>query len=461
MTHTTQDTNVVEALAARVSGPVLSPAEDGYDTERTGLQLLGRHRPTAVVGAADADDVRAAVAVAADRGLRVAVQASGHGVGVPLDGGVLISTRRLAGVRVDPDRRTAWVEAGTPWARVVAAAAEYGLAPLSGSAPGVGAVPYTLTGGVGLLARARGYAADHVTRLDVVTADGLARRVTEREEPDLFWALRGGGGAFGVVTGMEIGLFPLERLYGGSLFFDVDGAPEILDAWRAWTATVPEELTSGLTKLVLPDVPGVPAPLRGRHVAQVAVAWAGRPDRGPAVVEPLRAAGPILRETLGELPYARSGEVYAEPDRPHGFRSRNLLLDGLDPAATARLTEMTGPGLPFMAVVGLRHLGGALARRPDPSAAVGHRDAAYSLTVITANGGGEEDPGARELRDGAAALFSGRAVGRSLGFSFGPLGDAEVREAFAPEVFRRLSRIRGAYDPDEVVLSNHRIPPLV
>ncbi|WP_262391571.1 hypothetical protein [Nocardiopsis sp. CNR-923] len=117
---------------------------------------------------------------------------------------------------------------------------------------------------------------------------------------------------------------------------------------------------------MFPDVPGVPEPLRGRHVAQVVVAWAGRPNRGPAVVEPLRAAGPILTQTLGELPYARSGEVYAEPDQPHGFRSRNLLLDGLDPTATARLTEMTGSELPFTAVVGLRHLGGALARRPSP-----------------------------------------------------------------------------------------------
>ncbi|WP_116247122.1 FAD-binding oxidoreductase [Nocardiopsis sp. FIRDI 009] len=458
MTQTTQDTNVARALVARVSGPVLSPAEDGYDAERAGLQLLGGHRPAAVVGAADARDVGVAVAVAADHGLRVAVQASGHGVGVPLDGGVLISTRRLAEVRVDPDRHTAWVAAGAPWARVIAAAAEYGLAPLSGSAPGVGAVPYTLTGGVGLLGRTHGYAADHVRRFDVVTADGRSRRVSAEEEPDLFWAVRGGGGSFGVVTGMEIALFPVDRFYGGSLYLDADRAPEILDAWRSWTEAVPEELTSGLTKLVLPDAPGVPGPLRGRHVAQVAVAWAGRPERGPAVVEPLRSAGPVLMDALGELPYAESGGVYAEPDRPHGYRSRNLLVDGLDPAATARLTELTGPGLPFTAVVGLRHLGGALARPPERPNAVGHRDAAYSVTVLTV--GGEDGPERRALRDEVASLLADRARGRSLGFSFGPLTDAEVRDAFAAEDFDRLSRIRAGYDPREVILPNHRIPPL-
>ncbi|WP_241479592.1 hypothetical protein [Nocardiopsis lucentensis] len=214
-----------------------------------------------------------------------------------------------------------------------------------------------------------------------------------------------------------------------------------------------------MTKLVLPDVPGVPEPLRGRHVAQVALAWAGRPERGPAVVEPLRAAGPILMDTLGEIPYAESGGVYAEPDHPHGYRSRNLLVDGLDPAATARLTELTGPGLPFTTVVGLRHLGGALARPPEHPNAVGHRDAAYSVTVLTV--GGDDGAEARALRDGAASLFDGHVLGRSLGFSFGPLTDAEVREAFAPEDFHRLSRIRAAHDPHEVVLANHRIPPLV
>ncbi|MEE2046694.1 FAD-dependent oxidoreductase [Nocardiopsis tropica] len=206
-----------ESLAALVAGPVHAPGSEGYETARTGMQLLDRHLPVAVVEAQDAGDVRAAVAWAAGRGLRVAAQLTGHGLGSGLGGGetvagdgeggterrqegaagaggdrppagVLIATGRLRGVRVDPGRATAWVGAGSTWQDVIDAAAPYGLAPLSGSAPGVGAVSYTLGGGVGLLARRYGFAADHVARLDMVTADGRLREVTEEAEPELFWA---------------------------------------------------------------------------------------------------------------------------------------------------------------------------------------------------------------------------------------------------------------------------------
>lgn len=207
----------VDVLADRTSGPVRAPRTDGYDEERAGFQLLAAHRPALIAGAAGAQDVRAAVEFAAEHDVRVAVQAGGHGLSDGMAGGVLISTRRMSGVRVDPQARTAWVEAGASWRHVIEAAAAHGLAPLSGSFPGVGAVSYTLGGGVGLMARRYGFAADHVRRIGPVTADGKLRHVTEETEPDLFWALRGGGGNFGVVTGMEIELMPVARLYGGGL----------------------------------------------------------------------------------------------------------------------------------------------------------------------------------------------------------------------------------------------------
>lgn len=457
MTITARASALAGALSNQVSGPVSTPASDRYDSERTGLQQLGRHRPSLVVGATGTEDVRAAVAAAGDHRLPAAVQASGHGTGLPLDGGVLIATGRLAGVRVDPARRTAWVGAGARWADVVRAAAEYGLAPLSGSAPGVGAVPYTLGGGVGLMARRYGFAADRVRSLELVTVDGRVRRVDAEHDPALFWALRGGGGSFGVVTGMEIGLVPVRRIYGGSLFFDAGS--DILHAWHEWTRDAPEDLTSGMTVLVLPDVPGVPEDLRGRHTAQVAVAWTGPVGRGPDAVAPLRKAAPVLMDTMRELPYAESGTVYAEPDRPHGYRSRNMLLSDLDPAAAAELLRRTGPALPFMAVVGLRHLGGALARGPKAPNAVGHRDAAYMLNVLTV---AEDDDTAdmASLRSGAASLFTGHTLGRSLNFSFGPLAPEEVREAFTPADFDRLARVKADVDPGDLVRANHPIPPL-
>ncbi|WP_017573872.1 FAD-binding oxidoreductase [Nocardiopsis halotolerans] len=453
-------------LAGHVSGPVHAPGTDAYDATRTGMQRLDRHRPDAVVEAADAGDVRAAVAWAAKRGLRVAAQLTGHGLGAGMEGGVLVATRRMDGVRVDPDRRTAWVGAGATWQAVIEAAAPHGLAPLSGSAPSVGAVSYTLGGGVGLLARRYGFAADHVRRVDLVTADGRLREVTEGGDPDLFWALRGGGaGAFGVVTGMEVGLFPVTRVYGGSLFLDVTAEPGALEVWRRWTASVPEELTSGVSMLVYPDVEGVPGPMRGRQVAQVSLAWSGPPEEGPKVVEPLRSAAPVLMDTLRELPYAESGAVFDEHHDPAGFRGRNVLVDGLDEGALAELTRMTGAA-PFFCVVSLRHLGGALARGPETANAVGHRGAAYSLTVMTFAGTGasenpeeaEDTEAMRELREEAVALFDEHAVGRSFTLGFGPMDEQEVREVFDARDRARLTRVRAAHDPRGMFHSNRPIP---
>ncbi|WP_435111804.1 FAD-binding oxidoreductase [Nocardiopsis synnemataformans] len=455
---TTSDTDTLGDLAGRVSGPVHAPGTDAYDEARTGMQLLDRHRPDAVVEAVDAQDVRAAVAWASERGLRVSAQLTGHGLGAGMVGGVLVVTRRLNGVRVDPGRSTAWVEAGATWRTVTDAAAEHGLAPLSGSSPGVGAVSYTLGGGVGLLARRYGFAADHVRRVDLVTAGGRLRQITKDSDPDLFWAVRGGGaGAFGVVTGMEIDLFPVARIYGGSLLLDAGTEPGALEAWRRWAETVPEEMTSGTSVMVYPDVEGVPEPMRGRQVAQVSVAWSGPVEEGAKAVEPLRSAAPVLADTLRELPYGESGAVFDEHHDQAGFRGRSVLVDRLDGEALAELARMTGEA-PFFCVVWLRHLGGALAREPRVANAVGHRGAAYALTVLTF-AEAEDTEGMRDLRERAAALFEPHAVGRSFTLGFGPMDEAEVRETFDERDHARLARVKAEYDPHAMFHSNRPIPP--
>ncbi|GII93985.1 FAD-binding oxidoreductase [Sinosporangium siamense] len=446
-----------QRLAARSHGPVYAPGDKEYDGERTGFQLLDPHRPAVIVAATGAGDVRSAVEFAAETRTPLAVQAAGHGHAAP-GTGMLISTRRMSAVRVDPRARTAWVEAGATWRHVVEAAAPYGMAPLSGSFPGLGAVPYTLGGGVGLLARRFGFAADHVRRLDVVTLDGRLREVTAAAEPDLFWALRGGGGDFGVVTGMEIDLFPVARIYGGTLFFDAGRVPDVLDGWRRWTADVPEGMTSGVTALPYPDLPVLPAPLRGRHVAQIHVCYAGPAEEGRDLVEPLRSLGPVLLDTLRDLPYAESGKVFDEPDRPHAYRSRNLLVSDLRPQALADLTKAAGPSAPVMTVVGLRHLGGALAREPHVANAVGHRGAAYAVTTLSPVESGEEEKVGETHRD-ALAPFAGEALGRSLNFSFGALGGDEIRSAFAPGDYDRLVKLKAEHDPHGLLQANHRIPP--
>lgn len=454
----TTDQHTRHPLSTTTNGRVHTSSSPEYDAVRTGFQLREPHRPAAVVVAADAADVQAGVTYARDHDAPFAVQATGHGLATPMDGGVLIGTHRMTGVHVDATARRAWVEAGATWRHVIEAAAPHGLAPLSGSLPGVGAVSYTLGGGIGLLARRYGFAADHVHRLDLVTADGKLRHVTSQSEPDLFWALRGGGGNLGVVTGMEINLMPVARIYGGGLFFDAEQVPDVLETWRRWTTGVPDEMTSAVAMLPFPDLPAVPEPLRGRHVAQIQVCYAGPERDGERLVASLRTSGPLVRDTVRELSYADSGSVFDEPDSPHAYRSDNVLLDDLDPSALATLPERAGPAAPVMCVVGLRHLGGALARQPDIPSAVGHRQARYSLTVLSPITPDNEIT-AREVHQRALAPFRTSAAGRSLNFSYGPLGEREIRDAFEPQDYDRLAAVADRYDPHTLLACNHPVSP--
>ncbi|GAA4937086.1 FAD-binding oxidoreductase [Streptomonospora halophila] len=457
-THSTRKTDL-NRLEERTAGPVHRPGAEGYDRACTGYQLLEPHRPRAVVEAAGAADVQAAVRAAAEDGVPVAVQATGHGRASALGGGVLVSTRGMAGVEVDAGAATARVEAGATWGRVVEAAAEHGLAPLSGSMPGVGAVSYTLGGGVGLLARRYGFAADRVRRVEAVTADGRLRTADAEREQELFWALRGGGGSFGVVTALEIGLVRLRRVFGGGLYFDLAERPDAVAAWSRWTRSVPEETTSAVTLLVMPDSAGVPEGMRGRHLAQVRLCHAGPAEQGRRLARELVAlAGEPVRSTLRELDYSESGAVFDEPEVPHGYRSQNLLVDSLTEGAGQELVRRAGPDAPLMCVVGLRHLGGALAREPEGAGAVGHRGAAYLASVLSpVESGGEAE--AADLHRRVLAPVAGQAVGRSLNFSFGPAAPEDVASCFAPADYRRLRRVKAAYDPDDRIRANHPVPP--
>jgi hypothetical protein len=434
----------------RIKGPVFRPGEDGYDSERAGFQAGVPERPELVVGAAVPEDVAAAVAYAAARGLPVGVRATGHGLDVPTTGGVLVSTGRMDGVRIDPDSGTAWVEAGVRWKSVVAAAAPHGLAPLSGSAPHVGAVGYTLGGGLGLLSREFGYAADHVRGLEVVTADGRLRRVDPDTDPDLFWALRGGRDNFGVVTGMEFGLLPVRELYGGALTFDATGdvevAARVLATWREWTATAPESVGSSVGLVPLPDLPAIPEPLRGRYLAQIRLASTVDPAEGEALVAPLRAIGPRLTDTVRALPYTEAGSIYQDPTDPAPFSGTNAMLRELDPAVPGLVLELAGPDAPVRCVVDVRHLGGALARPPEVPSAVGHRDAAYLVNVVSPLAGPDAAAAAggthRRLMDALAPW----TVGRFLSFLAGG-SPADPAELYAPADRARLVTLKAAHDP--------------
>ncbi|WP_449351133.1 FAD-binding oxidoreductase [Streptomyces shaanxiensis] len=406
---------------------------DEVSSFQTGFAL----RPDRVFPVRSQDDVVAAVRHAADARLPVTVLATGHGLPGAVEGGVLISTRHMDRVTIDAGARTARVQAGVRWGDVVAAAAPHGLAPLNGSAPGVGAVSYTLGGGLGILAREFGYAADHVRSLDVVTGDGRPRHVTPDSE--LYWGLLGGGHRLGVVTELEIGLVPVRTLYGGSLAFDgreVDPAAA-LRTYEEWTRTVPDRLTSSFAAVPYPDLPALPPHLRGRYVLSVRVAYTG--TDGERLLAPLRQIGPVLADTLREMPYADSHTIHSDPDVPHSYYGDSAVLSELDVERAGELLGRTGPDAGAMVVVQINHLGGALAR-PAPNS-VPYREGRFLVRLLTMG----ERRRARALLDPAFALLAPVTLGRSVNFAFGAgdrtegLHDAETRE--------RLAELESRYDP--------------
>ncbi|MDA3648894.1 FAD-binding oxidoreductase [Saccharopolyspora indica] len=434
------------------------PTDDRFAAEISGFQTFRGRRPDVVVAATGAEDVRVAVEFAARRGLAVAVQSQGHGVAAEVAGGVLISTGRMGGVRIDAERRTAWFEAGVQWGSVVQAAAEFGLAPLSGSAPHVGAVSYTLGGGLGHLARRYGYAADHVRAVEIVTADGQLRRVTAESDPELHWALCGAGGNFGVVTGMEVDLFPVPELFGGALYFDAHQVEDVLTTWQRWTRDLPGEMTSSVALVPFPDVPALPEPLRGRHVAHVRIAHAGDPAEGERLVEPLRAVGPRLIDSVRVMPYREVGTICNDPVQPMPYVTTNAMLREIDDAAIKILLDLVGPGAPQRCVVEIRHLGGALSQ---PAAnCVGNRDAAYVLGLNSKVDDNTADAANTLQNHVMDEMRHWSTGGRCLNFLAGGSANPEdVRAAYDAPDYTHLQTLKSTYDPTNTFRLNHNIPP--
>jgi FAD/FMN-containing dehydrogenase len=434
----------------------LTATDPGYDTERAGYNLSVDHKPEVVVPAASVADVVAAVRYATDRGLGVAVQATGHGPSRSADGQVLITTSRLDGITIDPVARTARVEAGVRGGALVRAAAEHGLAPLNGSSPEVGVVSYHLGGGLGILGRSLGWAVDHVRAIELVTADGELRRVTAPTEPELFWALRGGGrGRFGVVMAIEIDLHPVSRLYGGGMHFAAGTAERALATWAGWTRTVPETMGSSVLLIRMPGLPFLPDVLRGRYVVHLRFAYTGSAADGERLVRPFRELGPVT-DTVAEMPYAAVGTIHAEPTTPVPFHARNAMLRTFDADAVEELLRHAGPdaGAPYL--VELRHTGGALGRPGVVPSALARRDGQFVLYA----GAAAEPPQVPAVRAAFERLFTGMAPwgtgGVCVNFLSGPdISAAQLDSGYLPGDPERLAAVKRAIDPRDVFRTHH------
>ena len=426
---------VARRLSGRLDGAMHLPGETGYDALRRPPFAPLDPWPVVVVEAARPGDVQAVVAAARDDGLPLAVQSTGHGTTVASDGGILLRTSRMASVLVDPDRQLARVGPGARWEDVLAAAAPFGLAPLCGSAPSVGVTGFTLGGGVGWLSRRYGFAADSVLRAQVVTADGRRLTASPNEHPHLFWALRGGGGNFGVVTSLEFRLYPVAQVYAGTAHFAIDRAAETLARYRDWATKVPDELSTAILLTRLADSPDVSEPLRGKPVLTIKAMYAGAPAEAERLLRPLRdAAGPALFDDVRPRSFARTAMGGTRPQQLN-------LVDALPDPLLDLLVDAAEQG----PTVEVRHWGGAMAQAGADAGPVGHRAAPFSVIVDA------------DLPDAAEAMRPYSTGGSFLNFLQDP---ARVETAYTPADFRRLRTVKSTYDPDNVFCLNHNIPPL-
>jgi len=408
-------------------GALHLPGEAGYELQRQALNPALDPRPAIVAEASDAVDVQTAVLAAREHELAFSVQATGHGTHVANDDGLLVKTGAMAGVVVDPQRRVARVGAGARWGQVLRAAAPFGLAPLSGSSPDVGVVGYTLGGGIGWLGRKHGFAADSVTGADVVTADGRRLSVSADRHPELFWALRGGGPGFGVVTTLEFALHPVAEVYTGVAHFPIERARETLAAYRDLTASAPDELSTALLLTRLED---------GRRVVALKAMHAGPAEDAERLLAPLRAvAGPALHDGFATQRYADAAMGGTPP--------RHLdLVETLPDALLDTLVDVAEDRT--VGTVELRHWGGALSTAGPDAGPVSHRGAQFSVIVDA------------QIPAIAEALRPHAHGGSFLNF----LADTtRTADAFTRGNHFRLREIKRAYDPCNVFGAGHAVQP--
>jgi FAD/FMN-containing dehydrogenase len=420
-------TSAITSLRSAVRGQVYEPGGDEYDQARQTWNRRVEQRPALIVRAEGPADVRAAVSGAGGHGVPIAVQSTGHGTHVPADGALLIKTSDMAGVLIDPGRRTARVGPGVRWEQVIAAAAQVGLAPLSGSSPDVGVAGYTLGGGLGWLSRAYGFAADSLLRASLVTAGGRQVTVSRASHPDLFWALRGGGGNFGIVTSLEFRLYPVTRVYAGIAYFRFERAAETLARYREWSASEPDKLTTAVMLIGKPSEPGLDGP-----VLAIRALYAGPAAAARRALCPLwEAAGTPVRDGMREMAFA---QVRGIPSvAPRNFQMAAELPDPLieDLVAAAR----------DEASVEIRHWGGAIAAAGQDAGPAGHRDVPFSVVM-----------------DGSPEVFASIRAYPADGSFLNFLHETDrTRTAYTPANYRRLRDVKGAWDPDNVFGATHNI----
>jgi hypothetical protein len=443
-------------LRSRFTGDVVAPGDAAYDEARLAWNLAVDQRPAVVAIPESAADVVAAVAFARDAGLRLAPQGTGHNA-FPLgdlSGAMLLKMHKLDKFEVDAESRRARAEAGVVWEPVVNAASEHGLAPLAGSSPDVGIVGYTLGGGIGWLARKHGLASSSVLAIEVVLADGRIVRTDSDHEPELFHALRGGGGNFGVVTAIEFALYEVPELYAGMALYPIERAAEILQLYRQWAETVPDEVTSAARLLQFPPIEEVPEPVRGQSFVGVEVAYEGGATVGAGLVAPFLERRPAMA-TFAEIPPAALLGLHMDPPHPVPGAGHHTMLGELTADTVDTLVEIAGAGSgsPLLSVE-LRQLGGAIGR-PDPyGGAIDSIDGAYAVFAVGMAPTPEAVAAIKRYAETVCdALSPWDAGNRYLNFAEAP---TDARAIFGRS-YDRVAAAKAKYDPSDLFRANHPV----
>lgn len=445
-----------------IQGELFTPEDAGYEGAKFGFNLSFQQHPAIVVAADSKADIKRALRYASSAGLGVAMQSTGHGGILPANDNMLIVTSQMNQVQVDPDARTARVGAGARWGAVLEAAQVHGLAPLLGSSPTVGVVGYSLGGGLGWLARKYGLAADSLISINLVTADGRELTASQDENSDLFWAMRGGGGGFGVVTAIELKLFPIATVYGGSLLYPVELVEEVFRSYRAWAMDLPEEWTTSVRIANFPPVEMLPEMMRGKSFAMVSGCYCGTPEDGEAYLKDWLDWGAHIQNSFSVMPFGEVASISQDPQDPIPSCHSGAWLNELSDQAIQTIIQFSTPqnGPCPITITEVRHVGGAMQRVAGDENAYSMRDSDLLMDIIAFTPTPEAHAAIVDYIGAfKKALTPQLAKGVYMNFMEGEEAHRRTSEAFKPDKFERLAAIKAKYDPQNLFRFGYGIEP--
>jgi FAD binding domain/Berberine and berberine like len=448
----------IPQLRAVLNGRVITPEDAGYDEARTVFYGGIDRRPAVIVRVADATDVSRVVSLARESGLELAVRSGGHSLAghSTTDGGILLDLSEMKNLEIDVEGRTAWAETGLTAGEYTTAVGAHGLATGFGDTGSVGIGGITLGGGVGYLVRKHGLTIDDLLAAEVVTADGELLRVDAESHPDLFWAIRGGGGNFGVATRFHYRLHEVSTIVGGMLI--LPATPEVIASFVAEAEAAPEELSTIANVMPAPPMPFVPAEMHGRLIIMALMAYAGEVEAGERAIAPFRALATPIADMVKPMPYP---EIYPpeEGDFHPTAVARTMFVNTIDHDVAQTIVEYLRASDASMRAAQIRVLGGAMARVSAEATAFAHRNSPIMVNVA-AFYEGPEDRAGREawVTDFAAALRQQGEGGAYVGF-LGEEGEGRIHEAYPGSTFERLAEIKERYDPTNLFRLNQNIPP--